>query len=91
MNEPNTLFAKRGRRVDTIEEAVEGTIRHLQRGEFQRQAAAAFDNGFGPEPYVTFQITLRRDPKQPGMFAYRCNTKVGHDLGEGVSFYGLKP
>lgn len=88
---PPTLFLKRARRVDTIEGAIEGTIAHLRRGEFQKQAAAAFAGGFGPEPYVTFQITLRRDPKAPGLFAYRCNTKVGHDISEGVSFYGLQP
>jgi hypothetical protein len=93
MSEPQTnpLFLKRARRVDTIEEAVEDTIRHLQRGEFQRQAAAAFNGNFGPEPFVTFQITLRRDPKQPGAFSYRCNTNVRHDIGSGVSFYGLQP
>lgn len=91
MNDQITLFAKRARRVDTIEEAVEGTIRRLQSGEFQRRAAAAFDGGFGPEPFVTFQITLRRDPKSPGRFSYRCNTKVTHDIGEGVAFYGLEP
>ena len=87
----STLFQRRTRRVDTIEEAVEGTIRHLQRGDFQRQAAAAFDGGFGPEPFVTFQITIRRDPKQPGAFSYCCNTNVRHDIGKGVNFYGLKP
>lgn len=87
----NPLFLKRARRVDTVEEAIEGTISHLRRGEFQKQAAAAFDGGFGPEPYVTFQVTLRRDPKNPGLFAYRCNTKVGHEVSEGVNFYGLKP
>lgn len=90
-DQTNTLFAKRARRVDTIEEAVEGTIRHLQSGNFQRQAAAAFDGGFGPEPFVTLQITLRRDPKNPGAFSYRCNTNVRHDIGDGVAFYGLKP
>lgn len=92
MNEQtNTLFAKRARRVDTIEEAVEGTIRHLHSGEFERQAAAAFAGNFGPEPFVTLQITLRRDPKQPGAFSYCCNTNVRHDIGSGVSFYGLQP
>lgn len=93
MNDQTTssLFLKRARRVNTIAEAVEGTIHHLQRGEFQKQAAAAFDGGFGPEPFVTFQITLRRDPKNPGRFSYRCNTKVTHDIGEGVAFYGLEP
>jgi len=85
-----TLFLKRARRVNTIEEAVEGTIHHLQRGEFQKQAAAAFAGGFGPEPFVTLQVTIRRDPQQPGLFAYRCHTKVGHELSEGVNFYGLK-
>lgn len=92
MNDQNTsLFQRRSRRVDSIEEAIEGTIRHLQSGELRRQATAAFDGGFGPEPFVTFQITLRRDPKQPGAFSYRCNTNVRHDIGEGVSLYGLKP
>jgi hypothetical protein len=89
--DPPPLFFKRARRVDSIEEAIAGAINHLQRGEFQKQAAAAFNGNFGPEPFVTFQITLRRDPKNPGAFSYRCNTNVRHDIGDGVSFYGLKP
>jgi len=87
----NPLFLRRARKINTIAEAVDGAVRHLQRGDFQRQAAAAFDGGFGPEPFVTFRITIRRDPKQPGAFSYRCNTYVCHDIGEGVAFYGLKP
>ena len=93
MSEPqaNPLFLRRARKINTIAEAIDGAVGYLHSGEFERQAAAAFNGNFGPEPFVTLQITLRRDPKQPGAFSYRCNTNVRHDIGSGVSFYGLQP
>ena len=91
INKQAALFLTRHRRCETVEEALNGAINHLMGGKINEQLAQVFSGAFGPEPWVTFQLTIRRDPQQPGTFAYNSNTKVGHDIGESTRFYGLKP
>jgi hypothetical protein len=90
-NKQASMFLSRHRRCETVQEAFEGAVTHLLSGKLKDQLADVFSGGFGPEPWVSFQITVRRDPKEPGSFAYSSSTKVGHEIGNPVSLYGLKP
>jgi hypothetical protein len=91
VNKQSALFLSRHRRCETVQEALEGAMNHLLTGKLNEQLAEVFAGGFGPEPWVTFQITIRQDPKETGTFSYQSNTKVGHDVGASVRLYGLKP
>jgi len=91
VDKQSALFLSRHRRCETVQEALEGAVNHILSGNLNKQLAEVFTGGFGPEPWVTFQITIRTDPKERGCFSYKANTKVGHDIGNPVSFYGLKP
>lgn len=91
VNKQSALFLSRHRRCETVQEALDGAINHLMTGKLNEQLATVFSGGFGQEPWVTFQITIRQDPKNPGTFSYCSNTKVGHDISGTVHLYGLKP
>jgi hypothetical protein len=91
INKQASLFLTRHRRCETVQEALNGAVNHIISGKINEQLAQVFSGSFGPEPWVTFQFTIRRDPQAPGTFAYHSNTKVGHDIGESIRFFGLKP
>lgn len=91
IDKQSALFLSKHRRCETVQEALEGGINHLLSGKLNDQLAEVFSGGFGPSPWITFQITIRQDPKESGTFVYKSNTKVGHDIGNPVSLYGLKP
>jgi hypothetical protein len=86
-----SMFLTRKRRIETVQEALEGAVNHLINGGMHEHLARAFTGSFGPEPWVAFTVTIRRDPKDPGLFTYASSTKIGHELGSSVQFYGLKP
>lgn len=86
-----SMFLTRKRRIETVSEALEGAANHLINGGMHENLANVFSGSFGPEPWVAFTVTIRRDPKDPGLFTYSSKTKIGHEIGTPVSFYGLKP
>lgn len=90
-NKPAALFSSRHKRCETVQEALEGACNAILRGDLKDKLALAFNGDFGPDPVVTFQISIRKDIKTPGNFTYKSNTKITHDLGEGCAFYGLQP
>jgi hypothetical protein len=92
VNKQAALFLSRKRRADTVQDAIDGAVNHLMSGKINEQLAAVFGSDqFGPEPQVTFRVSIRRDPKTPGQFAYTAKTSIQHDLGSGVQLFGLKP
>ena len=91
VNKQAALLISGKRRCETMQEAIEMTINHLLKGKLNERLSEAFLGDFGSEPWVTFQITIRRDPKTPGAFAFKMNTKIGHEIDEPVNLYGLKP
>ena len=78
-------------RCETVQEALEKGINYLLSGKFNQHLVDAFTGDFGPEPFVTFQITINRDPRTPGTFAYRAAAKISHEVGTPVKLFGLKP
>lgn len=91
INKQAALFLSRNKRCETVQEALEGACNAILRGDLKDKLALAFQGDFGPDPIVSFEISIRKDIKTPGHFTYRSKTKIKHDLGEGCSFYGLKP
>lgn len=81
----------RKRHTETVNEAVQGAVKHLSEKRFEEVLTNAFGGDFGPEPIVCFTISIRRDPKTPGRFVYTSKTKVTHQIGEGVQLFGLRP
>lgn len=91
INKQAALFLSRNKRCETVQEALEGACNAILRGDLSDKLALAFHGDFGPDPIVKFEICIRKDIKTPGEFTYKSNTKITHSLGEGCSFYGLKP
>jgi hypothetical protein len=89
-NSKPSLFLSHKHRVADIQEALQGAANHLLSGSLNEQMVGAFSGNFGPEPFITFQIVIRRDAKSPGHFVYSSHTKVSHDVGAPVKFFGLK-
>jgi hypothetical protein len=90
VNKQASMFLSRRKDCETIKEAIEGAVNHLLAGKLTEQMADVFSGEFGPDPWVTFQVTIRKDVRTPGAFSYSANTKVGHDLGCPVRLYGLR-
>jgi hypothetical protein len=83
------LFSKK-RHTETVQQAVEKAAEDLLNGKLNRYLAEVFGSeAFGPEPMVTFKVSVRRDPAKPGAFSYMCSTQVQHDLGNPFKLYGL--
>lgn len=87
----SALFQSRKRHCNTVQEALDGAIAHLESGRIQEQIADVFAGGFGPEPTVTFQISIRKDVATPGSFVYQAQTKMTHEIGSPVRLHGLQP
>ena len=91
INRQAALFLSRKRHTETVEEALDGAMNHLNQGSFKDALVNVFAaNDFGPEPVVTYKISIRRDVASPGKFCYQASTQVSHHIGEGVKLYGLK-
>jgi len=90
INKQSAIFLSRKRQIETVSEAIEGAVNHLMSGRIQEQLANVFSGAFGPEPAVTFSITIRRDVAHSTKFAYTSRTQVKHDIGGDVKFYGLE-
>ena len=91
VNRQSALFLSKKKRVETVQEAIDGAVKHLLSGRINEQLAAAFTGQFGTDPCVTYKISFRRDPKEGGKFTYQSHTHISHEISEGVALYGLKP
>lgn len=92
VNRQAALFLSRKRHTSTVEEALDGAMNHIIHGGFKDALANVFAaDDFGPEPVVTFKVSIRRDVASPGCFCYATTTNVSHHIGDGVKLYGLKP
>ena len=91
VNRQAALFLSRKPRCETVKEAIDGAINHLMSGKFNEQLADVFaSGGFGPDPSVTFSVTIRHDATDATKYVYTSTTKVTHDMGTKVNLFGLK-
>ena len=90
INKQAAFFLSRKPRTETVQQAIEGAINHLMKGKLCEHLAEVFAGNFGPEPNVTFSVTIRRDATDVTRYCYSAKTVVGHDIGGQVKLYGLK-
>ena len=89
INKQAALFLSRKRHSETIQDALDGAANHLMSGKLARQFSDIVEAGFGPEPVLTYSVTLRRDVKTNDLYCYSSKTIVSHHIGEGMRLFGL--
>ncbi len=82
VNKDAALFLSRKKRAETVNEAIDGAINRLMKGELQDSLAACFTGDFGPDPVVTFKMSVRREAKHSGEFVMSVSTHVSHEVGD---------
>ena len=89
INKQAAIFLSRKRHSETIQDALDGAANHLMSGKLASQAGDVFAGAFGPEPVLTFSVSIRRDVKTNDQYVYKSTTKVHHEIGEGARLFGL--
>lgn len=84
-----SMFTRK-RRVDTVQQALDGAAERMLNGGLNGYLAEAFGSEqFGPEPVIEYSIKIHRDPASPGKFSYYAKVKVSHQLGNDFRLHGL--
>lgn len=87
------ILQHRKTRVANIRQALNGAIAHLTSERMPTIIAEIFHGDpppYGPDPVLSYTITIRRDAADPTKLTYIGKTKVTHDVGDGVKFHGLE-